>query len=97
MDEIQKDIVNWHKKTFPNATDEALNDKLAEESLELLEALVLGQGDVVEEIADVFIVSCTFLDRHGLSFADFVAKKMEINKKREWGEEVKNGDRPRKR
>jgi len=96
MDELQKEIVKWHKETFPNATKKAIEDKLAEECGELTSAaFFLTDDHVADEGADVVIVLCSLLDRMNLSLETIVRRKLEINKKRTWGKETSNGDRPR--
>ena len=96
MIEIENKIEEWHTNTFPNATEKAIQDKLIEECIELLHAIKdKDTNNIIEEIADVFIVSCSLLSRKGLSFNGVVTNKLEVNKKRVWGKEDSQGDRPR--
>lgn len=98
MKQIQRKILNWHLETFPNATEQAILDKLREEATELIEAIQpVNHKNIAEEIADVFIVSTALFGRCGVSFEDVVRYKLEINKERDWGKETENGDRPRER
>ncbi len=91
---IQDEVIEWHSKTFPNATHGAIIDKLIEEATELSE--VDGEAqETCDEIADVVIVACSLLGRWGLKLDDIVRAKLEINSKRAWGDEIENGDRPR--
>jgi NTP pyrophosphatase (non-canonical NTP hydrolase) len=104
--QIEKEIAEWHRETFPNATQEAILDKLMEETAELVDAVRqadkryhLGNVfDIFYEFADVFIVFVALLDRVSIgkiSVEDIVMAKLAVNKKRQWGEETANGDRPR--
>ena len=98
MRNIQQQVVEWHRQTFPRATDQAIIDKLIEEAQELWS--VDGEESffsMVEEVADVIIVACALFDRWGLDLKEEVLNKLEINKSREWGNETANGDRPRSR
>ncbi len=92
-----KKIIDWHKKTFPNATHEAVEDKLLEEVDELIYAILNNDNEsILEEVADVFIVSFVLIERYtNKRFFDIIDKKMNINKARKWGKEIDNGDRPR--
>jgi NTP pyrophosphatase (non-canonical NTP hydrolase) len=97
MVEIEKEVLDWHRSTFPNATNTAVLEKLKEETLELLAELVKPstRENTEKEIADVAIVSISLLNRWGTSLSDQIKLKLEINKLRSWGDEDKNGDRPR--
>jgi len=99
MKTLQDKIVKWHCATFPNATNRAIEEKLIEETQELIESLIVtgNKKEIIEEIADVVIVACSWLARHGLDFEQTVLHKLEINKGREWGRETENGDRPREK
>jgi len=93
MTELEKDIVAWHKKTFPNATIENVVDKIEEEILEYEQELFSSSQSVLrmaEELADVFIVAIRWFDMHDMSLSEEVARKLEINKGRVWD---KNGRR----
>jgi NTP pyrophosphatase (non-canonical NTP hydrolase) len=101
-----KDILDWHKETFPNATEEAVAAKLLEEAHELWCELVnheitrstKSEAEMLDEVADVFIVATRYIDmRSGgtVSILDIIEKKMERNKRRTWGPEEANGDRRR--
>jgi len=99
MKTLQDKIVKWHRATFPNASIRAIKNKLHEELNELDYAITVNgnKKEIVEEIADVVIVSCSLLARYGLDFEQTVLHKLEINKGREWGRETENGDRPREK
>jgi len=95
MNDIQKEIVKWHKETFPNATEQAIFDKLIEEATELSEIDEEYAEVTMDEIAYVIIVACSLLGRWGKDIDDVVNHKLFINKHRKWGKETANGDRPR--
>jgi phosphoribosyl-ATP pyrophosphohydrolase len=94
MIDIEKEVLEWHRKTFPNATNQAVYEKLWEEVDELKQSCI-DSNNIAGEIADVCIVSITLLDRFGMSLSEIIKDKLEINKRRNWGEETENGDRPR--
>jgi len=93
MTDIEKEVITWHKETFPNATTHAILAKLDEELDELQESDELD--NFIEEIADVAIVAITFLNRQGTSLSEQIKYKLAINKSRNWGRELPNGDRVR--
>lgn len=97
IENICEDIANWHKETFPDATEEMQIKKLNEECGELMQT---GFSDL-EEYADVFIVSATLWKRYEKDFGKTIIwllvnnygsfemfatikAKMEKNKKRNW-------------
>lgn len=106
-----KDIVEWHKKTFPDTDLKSQLLKLEEELLEMEEATKkTDQEAIMNEVADVYIVSVVLAKRYhsriGISYLRYfcftniqilehVSKKMDENVKRTW--EKKNGvDRHKK-
>lgn len=101
MDDIEKDIVEWHRSTFPNATAQAILDKLDEEIAEAQDCYGFGNlQQLLEECADIFIVACSLAARRDLfednvSMTRVIRDKMAVNKARVWGPETENGDRKR--
>lgn len=94
---VDKDIVEWHKKTFPDITMGELLLKLEEELGELRGALGKNDLDFMEEAADVYIVSRALKERFnsiiGLHFCHTtkskeltkaIKDKLAKNKKRIW-------------
>lgn len=90
-----KDIVDWHKKTFPNCTVQDQADKVGEEIHEMIMAIVNEESNerIAEEVADVYIASLVLKERFGIEllFAlskknkeDSIKKKMDENVKRKW-------------
>lgn len=90
-----EEIVEWHKKTFPDADLKSQKIKFLEEYKEYLES-----GDIME-LADMFIVETVLnwrfdykdfyllvckekFNKKFYEVEDAVNKKMEINKKRTW-------------
>ena len=90
MQELQKEITNWHKETFPAATEQQIVDKLLSEMVELTwELKDFSDGGhnipaIIDECADVFIVMAALLGRNGVNLEMAVRDKMETNKKRRW-------------
>lgn len=101
MVDIEEDIVEWHQRTFPNATAQAIILKLREELHEAIVDAIHGNlQSLLEEIADCFIVACSLAARrdlfeHNVSMTRVIRDKMKVNKARVWGPETENGDRKR--
>ena len=101
LEDIEKEVLAWHRETFPNATDSAVVHKLKEESNELYEAVWycsyygIDKDEIPAEIADVAIVSIALLSRMNTSLSAVIAAKLAVNKARTWGPETENGDRKR--
>ena len=100
MEENIGTIIEWHKKTFPNATLDGQLAKFCEERDEYEEA---DRSHKLEELADMFIVACgiarfdmwqgssaladvRFLFTHHdkRNVLKAIDKKMAINRKRSW-------------
>ncbi len=100
MNSIQKEVVNWHSDTFPNATTHAIQDKLKEEAQELIDALntmPLDARDISLEVADVIIAASALFNRWDIDLDQVVLNKLAVNRERAWGKELPNGDRPREK
>jgi len=97
MQNIVNEIIEWQEEIFPAATTKAVEEKLEEEAYELWSALynMDGVGATSDEIADVFIVACRWCKMNGLNVQDIIRDKMAINRQREFGPELANGDRKR--
>ena len=97
MKKIDKDILEWHTKTFPEAKLEKQLVKLEEEYSEWRESL----GRDIMEAADVYIVATVLKNRFNSKVGECfitliengwrynevmkaVKQKMEINKNRVW-------------
>ena len=85
---MQEQIAKWHRKTFPDATDENVFAKAHEEIIELTWELADSRRYdpelIANEFADVYIVMAALLDRIGGNMESAIKNKMEINKKRKW-------------
>lgn len=93
-------IVEWHKKTFPDADLPSQLMKLEEELKEFYEATKLTDHDsIMQEIADIYIVSVVLARRYhsrigvkylkDFGFSDvqiieYVSNKMDKNVNRKW-------------
>ena len=104
MEDIEKQVIDWHLATFPNATGDAIISKLFEEINEFANEIYSTEEidpftpRAIEEFADVCIVFMAGLARFNYPhLTEYISKKMETNKKRKWGKETRNGGRPRKK
>lgn len=95
MKELEKQILEWSKSVFPNATQIAVERKLYEEFREARVEVFFRKDRKAAgmELADVVIVATRWLDQYGLSLVDCIAEKLEINRKRVWGPPDETGDR----
>jgi phosphoribosyl-ATP pyrophosphohydrolase len=92
IEDIEKEVIEWHRATFPNATEKAILDKFDEEVIELVNSL-MGHGNMVEELADICIVAIALLNRLDTSLAECIRMKMNVNILRKWGPEDETGNR----
>lgn len=93
----KEEIVNWHKTTFPDATENEQKIKFLEEYREYLESYDIN------ELADMYIVNAALTDRYNCTMFDSILSheiqkfgnvvdsliqaithKMSINKQRKW-------------
>lgn len=95
-EKLEKEIIEWHTKTFPDATMEGQLIKLEEEINELANSV--NSEEKLKEAADVYIVLCglkrwdsyirKFIIQHWFSGRDdlynAVVEKMNKNKARVW-------------
>lgn len=101
ISDIEKDVLEWHSKTFPKATIRAIVDKMYEEWREFDDeacrsGMDIFDGESAEEFVDMCIVFIAGRNKLNLSpLSELIRNKLEINKKRSWGKETENGDRPR--
>ena len=80
-----KEIVEWHKKTFPKITKEEQISKVYEEVKELVMAIMNKEGEdrIREEYIDVYIASLV-LDKRFNGLEKAIEDKMDKNVKRKW-------------
>lgn len=101
IEDIEKEVLAWHRETFPRATFDAISDKIIEEAGELLDAVEYYQRfddkkqEIPLELADVAIAGIALLNRMGTSLSAVIAAKLATNKARVWGDQEPNGDRKR--
>jgi NTP pyrophosphatase (non-canonical NTP hydrolase) len=77
---IAEDIYGWANDTFPHRTPQAMFLKLYGEIAEMIEA-----GDMCgDEVADVMILVLDHARKMGVNPAAAIARKMAINRKRQW-------------
>lgn len=84
--QLQQEIVSWANQVFPSSNRHTVTMKLITEELpELILALAQENNHKIkDEMADVMILFMDLSCRLGIDVLAEVAKKMEINKKREW-------------
>lgn len=84
--ETQQSVTRWAEETFGPARDhKVLVTRAMTEMQELLEAVT--DGDTVEigkEAADVTMLLWRLMELNGLDMQTEVAKKMKINRARNW-------------
>ena len=85
---IEREIIAWHRATFPDVSVMDIQEKLYEEIMELQSPTSFD--NLIEEIADVCIVAIALLDREGKTLSGAIKDKMAINRTRKW---TKNGER----
>ena len=102
IEDIEKEVIEWHRATFPNATLGAIEKKIAEELYEF-GTVINTEGskpkDYWNEFADVIITHMAYLAKSSngeVTLAGIINWKLDINRQREWGEETENGNRDRK-
>lgn len=77
---LNKEIIQWHRETFPNCTFESQLVKLEEELSEVVKAHNLGNmQNAYEEMADVYIVALVLAKRYkshiGIYFVEALKDK----------------------
>lgn len=88
------EIVAWQKETFGKATAQSKIGHLAEEVIELADALKEGLPDRRLEFADCFLLLFGAAAADGMTYDDIVnaiQEKFEINKARVWGKPDEHG------
>ena len=87
-------IVEWQRKTFPDATAYSKIKHLEEEIEELLIELAFQGSGKNHEFADCFMLLFGAAATEGLSFKEIfkaIDEKMTINLNRKWGKPDENG------
>lgn len=101
LKDVEKQVVEWNRTTFPRATIDAIFNKFSEEMFEFEEEVInnmpiIFNGRPAEEFVDMIIVFMSARAKLGFTpLTEMIAAKLEINKNRVWGFETSNGDRPR--
>lgn len=94
--EMFEEITKWQSEIFTKATAQSASCHLREEVNELVHDLTWGMGRerTVMEYADCFLLLFGSAKLFGLTYDDIcnaINEKMEINKKRKWGEVNEQG------
>jgi NTP pyrophosphatase (non-canonical NTP hydrolase) len=80
---LQRDVGEWAKATFPNATEATILAHLYEELGELKRAAFDGSpSEVGEEAADVFLILLHLCERQGVLLEDAAARKFAVCRSR---------------
>lgn len=89
-----KEITEWQKETFGEATAKSKVIHLLDEVLELKIDLDNNNPDIRLEYADCILLIYGSAYANGMSYKDIcnaLDEKMKINKSRNWGEPDENG------
>jgi hypothetical protein len=85
--EDQESISAWADQTFgPASSNARVVAKANEEMAELLRALIAddNHAKAAEAVANVVIVLCRLMTRMGRTLGEELARKMAINRTRQW-------------
>lgn len=91
LTEFQAKVGDWGQKTFPKSTPLTIADHLLDEVIELREAVISDGYDsetIVQELADVFLLTLHLAHRVGADLETFALAKFEVNKRRKWQTEI---------
>ena len=92
--DLFKNVTDWQKATFKTIDTLALVYHLEQELDELKTDILRLNPDKRLEFADCFILLMGAAKADGMSYEDIcnaISEKLEINKKRVWGEPDSNG------
>ena len=87
LDTFQGEWGQWVAKALPEATTKGHIEKLKGEVVELQTAFN-AEVPISDELADCILLCLAIAHRHGISAADAITKKFEVNKGRTWGKPV---------
>lgn len=90
LDIFQREWGLWVRRALPEATTAGHLEKLKSEVVELQTAFGSGTP-IADELADCLLLLLSIADRHGISAAEAMRKKFEVNKARKWGKPDANG------
>ena len=88
------DITKWQRETFPNAQPTSKLSHLSEELEELHFELSHPTDNLRLEFADCFLLLFGCASSAGMTYGDIcmaIDEKMEINRRRKWGQPDENG------
>lgn len=84
LDAFQREWGQWVAQALPEATTRGHITKLKGEVVEL-ETAFGSEVPIADELADCILLCLSIAHRHGISAADAIRKKFEVNKTRKWG------------
>jgi len=88
------DVTDWQEATFKEIKTMPLLRHLGQETEEVIVSILMNDTDKRLEFADCFILLMGAAKADGMSYEDIcsaIKEKLEINKKRTWGEPDSNG------
>ena len=92
--DLFKEVTDWQKETFKEIKTLPLLKHLSDEVDETYGAVLFHILDKHLEFADCFILLMGAAKADGMTYEDIcnaISEKLEINKKRVWGEPDSNG------
>lgn len=92
--QLFKEVTEWQKATFKDAHEYRFIHHLKQEIEEVIVSMLIGDPTKRLEFADCFILLMGAAKADGMSYEDIcsaISEKLEINKKRVWGEPDSNG------
>jgi len=92
--DLFKEVTDWQEATFEVIETQGLLNHLGQEVKEAYYAVRYGHNEKHLEFADCFILLMGAAKADGMSYEDIcqaISEKLEINKKRVWGEPDSNG------
>lgn len=97
MIDLEYDIQLWHRATFPNISEEAMLEDIAEGCEEIISctrSIDYHRENLDHKLANIAIDAISYLARvRGKTLQQVIGEKFDIVKGREFGPEDENGDR----
>lgn len=89
MENIEKQVIEWHREQFSWATIKDIENKFYEEHREFntaqFETKSYLSDESIEELVDMCIVMMAGLSKTGKpNLSEHIRRKLEINKNRKW-------------
>lgn len=91
LKDLLREINQWQDETFTTATVQSAAVHLKREAQEVLKSILYQEGDLSNELADVFMLVAGVAHLAGIDLEQAVVDKLAINKNRVWGEPDADG------